>query len=318
MEGYTVSSETHPTHETMEENNQNELWFTRQSGLVSGPHPKGLIRSFLLLGRLGLDDEISQDRENWRRIGAFPELIPEELHNLDTSETQQRLLQARLREDERLRERRRSGPVPPEVQDMRVGERRQPEPGMVVRHRQRRLEWLARSRASLDTAMRGPLPWLGAGAAILAAVILMAGSMDRVEPGSAPDCHLPASPEVDWSYCRMTGLDLRGADLRSANLRNTDFLGARLEGARLSEADLSYADLRRTRLDDATLHGAVLTGATLQAAVLTGADLARADLSYVNLIGADLTEARLAGAILDRAIWTDGRTCTTGSVGTCD
>ena len=302
----------------MEKNSENERWFTRQNGLVSGPHPKGLISGLLLLGRLSLDDEVSQDRENWQRIGESPQLIPEELHHQGTPESRERLLQARLREDERLRERRRSGPVPPEVRDMRVGERRQPEPELVVRHRRRRAEWLARSRTSLDTAMHGPIPWLGAGAAILVAVILVTWSIDRVEPGSAPDCHLPASPEVNWSYCRMTGLDLRGADLSRANLRNTDFLEARLDGARLIDADLNYADLSRTRLGGADLRGAVLTGATLQSAVLAGANLAAADLSYVNLTGADLTEARLDGAILDRAIWTDGRTCASGSVGTCD
>jgi hypothetical protein len=304
--------------ETMDKDREHELWFTRKDGAVRGPHPKGLISGLLLLGRLSLDDEVSQDRANWRRIGESPELIPEELDHQGTPESRERLLQARLREDERLRERRRNGSVRPEVRDMRVGERRQPEPEVVVRHRRRRIEWLTRSRASLDTAMRGPAPWLGAGAAILVAVILVAWSIDRVEPGSAPDCHLPASPEVNWSYCRMTGLDLRGVDLSRANLRNTDFLGARLDGARLINADLNYADLRRTRLDGADLGGAVLIGATLQAAVLTGANLARADLSYADLTGTDLNQARLDGAILDRAIWTDGRTCASGSVGTCD
>jgi hypothetical protein len=306
------------TRETMDKDREHELWFTRKDGAVRGPHPSGLISRFLLLGRLTLDDEISPDRENWRPVREFPRLIPEALHPGGTPESRERLLQARLREDERLRERRGSGPVPPEVQDMRVGERRQPEPEAVIRHRRQRAEWLARPRESLDAAMRGPIPWLGAGAAILVAVILVVWSMDGVEPGTLPDCHLPAAPEVNWSYCRMVSLDLRRVDLSRANLRNTDFLETRLDGARLRDADLSYADLRRTRLDDADLRGAVLTGATLQAAVLARADLEAADLSYVNVLGADLVGARLDGAILDRAIWTDGRICATGSVGTCD
>ena len=302
----------------MDKDREHELWFTRMDGAVQGPHPSGLISRFLLLGRLTLDDDISLDGENWQPVRAFPRLIPEELHHGDTPEARERLLQARLREDERLRERRGSGPVPPEVRDMRVGERRQPEPETMLRHRRQRAEWLARPRESLDAAMRGPIPWVGAGAAILVAVILVVWSTDGVEPGTLPDCHLPAAPEVNWSYCRMVGLDLRGVDLSRANLRNTDFLETRLDGARLSDADLSYADLRRTRLDDADLRGAVLTGATLQEAVLARANLEGADLSYVSVLAADLTEARLDGAVLDRAIWTDGRICANGSVGTCD
>jgi len=304
--------------ETMDNDREHELWFTQKDGVVRGPHPSGLISRFLLLGRLTLDDEISPDRENWRPVREFPRLVPEALHQGDTPEARERLLQARLREDERLRERRSSGPVPPEVQDMRVGERRQPEPETMIRHRRQRAEWLARPRESMDAAMRGPIPWVVAGAAIVMAVILLVWSMDGVESGTLPDCHLPPAPEVNWSYCRMASLDLRGVDLSRANLRNTDFLGTRLDGARLRDADLSYADLRRTRLDGADLRGAVLTGATLQAAVLTRADLEGADLSYVNVLGADLTEARLDGAILDRAIWTDGRICATSSIGTCD
>lgn len=302
----------------MEQDNEHVLWFTRRHGVVSGPHPAGLISGFLLLGRLGLDDEVSRDRENWRPIGEYPQLVPEALFHADTPEGREKMLQAQLHEDERLRERRGSGPVPPEVQDMRVGERRQPEPAAVVRHRRQRAAWLARPRESLDAAIRGPIPWLGAGAAVVAAVLVLAWSMDRVDPGSAPDCHLPPAPEVNWSYCRMLGLDLRGVDLRRANLRNTDLLGTRLDGALLAEADLRYADLRRVRLDDADLREAVLTGATLQGAVLAGADLRAADLSYANLLGADLGESRLEGAVLDRAIWTDGRICVIGSIGTCD
>lgn len=302
----------------MDKDREHELWFTRMDGAVQGPHPSGLISRFLLLGRLTLDDDISLDGENWQPVRAFPRLIPEELQHGDTPEARERLLQARLREDERLRERRGSGPVPPEVRDMRVGERRQPEPETMIRHRRQRAEWLARPRESLNAAMRGPIPWVGAGAAVLIAVILLVWSRDGVEPGTLPDCHLPAAPEVNWSYCRMVGLDLRGVDLSRANLRNTDFLETRLDGARLSDADLSYADLRRSRLDDADLRGAVLTGATLQAAVLARANLEGADLSYVSVLGADLTGVRLDGAVLDRAIWTDGRICANGSVGTCD
>jgi hypothetical protein len=295
-----------------------ELWFTRRDGEVRGPHPAGLISRFLLIGRLTPDDEVSPDRENWQPIHTQPHLIPEEITQADTPSGRERLLQARLREDERLRERRRSADGTNTPAERRGPDRRRPEPQEMISHRLKRVQWLSRPRENWDAAMRGPTPWLLAAAATLGAILLLFWAMDRGEPASPPACHLPPAPEVNWSYCRMPGLDLRGVDLRRALLRSTDLLGTRLDDARLADADLSYADLQRARLDRADLRGATLTGAALQNAVLTDARLDDADLSFANLTGATIAGAALAGAVLDRAIWIDGRICAIGSTGTCD
>jgi len=304
--------------DTMDKGSGQELWFTRRNGEVCGPHPAGLISRFLLIGRLTPDDEVSQDRENWRPIREWPQLIPDELKHAETPEDHERLLQARLREDERLRDRRAGSPSAVLDTDRRGPDRRRPEPPEIISHRLKRAQWLSRQKASLDLAMRGPTPWIVAASATLLAVLLFFWAMDRGEPPSPPACHLPPAPEVNWSYCRMPGLDLRGVDLSRALLRNTDLLGSRLEGARLVDADLSYADLQRTRLDRADLRGARLTGAALQNAVLTDARLNGADLSFVNMTGASIAGAALDGATLDRAVWIDGRICATGSIGSCD
>lgn len=302
----------------MDRDGTQELWFTRRNGEIRGPHPGGLISRFLLIGRLTPDDEVSQDRENWQRIREHPELIPDELQHADTPEGRERLLRARMREDERLRDRRAGSPSAEVDHDRRGPDRRRPEPPEVISHRQKRAQWLSRQKASLDAAMRGPTPWIVAASATLVAVLLFFWATDRGAPPAPPACHLPPAPEVNWSYCRMPGLDLRGVDLSRALLRSTDLLGSRLDGARLVDADLSYADLQRTRLDRADLRGARLTGAALQNAVLTDARLDGADLSFANLTAASIAGARLNGAILDRAVWIDGRICSTGSVGTCD
>jgi hypothetical protein len=187
----------------------------------------------------------------------------------------------------------------------------------MISHRVKRAQWLARRRDSLDAAVRGPAPWIIAASATLVAVLLLFWTMDRDEPAAPPACHLPPAPEVNWSYCRMPGLDLSGADLRRALLRSTDLLGSRLDAAMMVGADLRYADLRRTQLDDADLRRANLTGAALQDARLHRTNLEEADLSYANLTGADLNGARLEGTVLDRAIWVDGRICEAGSTGSC-
>ncbi|HXW68148.1 MAG TPA: pentapeptide repeat-containing protein [Dissulfurispiraceae bacterium] len=76
------------------------------------------------------------------------------------------------------------------------------------------------------------------------------------------------------------------------NCSRCDLSGANLQGVNLKGANLSWTNLTRANLD-----GANLTGANLYEAVLSG----------VNLTG-----ARLSGSI-----WTDGITCTQGSVGQC-
>lgn len=301
----------------MDTDSERELWFIRRDGIVSGPHPGGLISRFLVLGRLTLDDSISADGEQWHIIRDVASLIPEELQHGETPEAKDRLLQARLREDERLRERRAARTPPPGSADRRSLDRRRPEPEVFVKHRLRRLEWLSRPRQSWEAAMRGPRPWAIAGVAILLAGVLLFWVTDQGEPPAPPACHLPPAPGVNWSYCRMPGLDLQRADLSEARLRNTDLLGSRLDDAQLADADLRYADLRRARLDRANLRRANLTGAALQQAVLTGVNLEDADLSYANLTGAELAGARLQGTRLHRAIWIDGRVCATGSIGSC-
>lgn len=302
----------------MDKDSGQELWFTRRHGEICGPHPTGLIARFLIIGRLTPEDEISPDQETWQLIREHPRLIPDELKNADSPEGRERLLQARLREDERVRDRRAGDDGFPADNNHRRGpDRRRPEPPEIISHRRKRAQWLRRPGATLDAAMRGPFPWILAASATLVAVLLFFWATDRGEPSEPPACHLPPAPEVNWSYCRMPGLDLRGVDLRRALLRSTDLLGSRLDGALMAGADLRYADLRRTQLTGADLRRATLTGAALQDAALNQANLEEADLSYANLIGADLSETRLKGAVLDRAIWVDGRVCEAGSVGAC-
>ncbi len=98
-------------------------------------------------------------------------------------------------------------------------------------------------------------------------------------------------------YC-----DLTYAQLAEVNLSNTNLKGAALNHADLSGASLVNADLRE---------------ATLVEANLENANLAGANLANANLSGAHLSGAALANTNLSGTVWTDGKRCKKGSMGTC-
>ncbi|MGM0670739.1 pentapeptide repeat-containing protein [Thioalkalivibrio sp.] len=306
-----------PPAETGTGTGRHELWYTRRDSQVCGPYPQRSIGRFLILGRLRPDDEISLDRETWWRIDQRPHLIPEELQNAHTPEGRERLEQARLREDERRRERRHDAP-PPEIRERRKADRRCPESPETVSHRQQWAEILERPAPPWTQWFRGPRPWIAGGLAVAAALALLIGFGIAFERDTGPDCDASPAPGINWNYCDKAGADLRDGDLTGASLHSTRLAGARLQGARLADADLRFADLSLAGLEGADLAGANLTGADLLQTRLADASLERANLTHANLTGAEMAGARLDNARLDRSIWTDGRTCARGSIGTCN
>ncbi|MDH5183375.1 MAG: hypothetical protein OEX12_05740, partial [Gammaproteobacteria bacterium] len=66
-------------HET-DHSHKNSLFYTRRDNEVLGPFPVGQITRYLLLGRVKLSDEISEDHESWQVIANRPELIPDVLN----------------------------------------------------------------------------------------------------------------------------------------------------------------------------------------------------------------------------------------------
>ena len=81
-------------------------WYARRDGTVRGPFTDEYIARYVLLGRIRLWDEISQDRIRWRLVRDFPELYPEELERLASRENYQRLVETRRKVDERVGDRR--------------------------------------------------------------------------------------------------------------------------------------------------------------------------------------------------------------------
>lgn len=289
-------------------------WFTREQGVVKGPFPSGMIRRFVLLGRLSEGSEISPDGSSWHELGKVGRLVPEELRRPPKGSGQEPGELARRWEDERGGERRRGlGDVVSEHR--RRSDRRRPEPAEVIGHRllrQRNMSGIEKTPPRLTNYL-----WLAALLVpLLATGLYLAGTL----PDGIPmlhDCNAPPVAAVDWAHCSRRGASLEGAELSRAHIDDADLQGAVLRNARLSGANLSYSNLRVADLGGADLTGAVLIGADLRDADLRGARLVQANLSFADLTGARIDGAILDGAKLDDAIWLDGVACGRKSTGAC-
>ncbi|MFQ5643410.1 MAG: pentapeptide repeat-containing protein [Thiogranum sp.] len=298
-------------------NSHRMLWFTRRDGIVRGPYPGRQVSRYILLGRIRESDEVKPEEGEWAGLSVYPELIPEVMKLPPSEENLEKLLIARMREDERQpgdRRERQSRQDSEGFREKRSGsERRREESEEELRHR------LLRYRVSHQThpgrkVYRYPL---------VASVLVIFGLalsyvMARFEPEPvAPDCAARARPGVNWNNCNQAGLVANRADLIGASISNARMDTAQLSGAKLAGANLEYSSLNLSNLRRADLSHARLVGVALRGADLRNSNLAQADLSYANLSGASIEGANFSGAILDNAIWVDQKPCVPGSTGVC-
>ncbi|MFK8083269.1 MAG: DUF4339 domain-containing protein [Granulosicoccus sp.] len=76
-------------------------WYVQKGSRVQGPFSTNEVGRFLLLGRVRNTDRVSRDGELWEPVTQVPELIPEELLNLQSDEGWNQFLTARSATDER-------------------------------------------------------------------------------------------------------------------------------------------------------------------------------------------------------------------------
>ena len=81
-------------------------WYTRRGGVIRGPFGSDEITRYLILGRIRMDDELSQDRFTWATANRCTELLPDELQKLSSWDDYQQLVIGRMQVDERKGERR--------------------------------------------------------------------------------------------------------------------------------------------------------------------------------------------------------------------
>jgi len=315
-----------------------QRWYTRRGDQIRGPFPAPQISRFILLGRIHDTDELSTDQISWQKVSDVPILVPEELKaDLSDPEAYEKLMIARMREDERnARDRRDESEPGDPMPDRRSTDngRRQDEEDAMLRHREIKTAIAeAAAHRKHHYFLRGVLATL-----FLVSIISAAWYFQPWQEQESADCNALAQPWVNWDNCLMEGVKLVTADLRGAHLRNANMGGADLRGAQLAGADIAYTNLVGANLSGAELTQAIMLGANMRNADLAGADLSSADLSYAILKGADLTNAdlresdlsnadltgatlktaKLEGAKLDHVIWLDGSVCAIGSVGKCN
>jgi hypothetical protein len=292
------------------------LWYTRRGGVVRGPYPQKQISRYILLGRIRDTDEVRPAGGRWRELGAYPDLIPEVMKLPPTAENYQKLLRARMREDERQPADRRGdgSDAPAHSREQRAGvERRRPEAEDLLRYRQLKFQ-VAHASNGGSRSYRYPM---------FAVVLLLIGFaisyvLQTFEPDDRPaDCAASPRPSVIWDNCNQTGLIANRGNLIGARIRNARLDYAQLHAARLTGAELQYSSLNLSNLQAADLSHANLLGATLRGSDLRGTRLVEANLAYANLSGAAIDGADFSGAVLDHTIWIDQRLCAPGSIGAC-
>ncbi len=74
-----------------------EQWYARRDGVVRGPYAAGEISRYLLLGRIRIEDELSDNGHDWRPALSVEALVPAVLLEDDA----EALAEARARVDQR-------------------------------------------------------------------------------------------------------------------------------------------------------------------------------------------------------------------------
>ncbi|MDH5484566.1 MAG: pentapeptide repeat-containing protein [Gammaproteobacteria bacterium] len=285
--------------------NNKGRWYVKKADKILGPFPNRTISSSLILGRITLDTEVSQDQEHWVAVKEYNALVPDVVREAHTPEGAKALMLARVREDERAA-RAKAATEPGD-------ERRVDEDQIIKLHRQLRDDILKKyhnkpiiNKQTISIAL-------------LVFVIIMITAVVLQPPSQqiGADCSATAIAGVNWSSCNKQGVKLANMDLTASQFKSTRFEAASFNGSKLDNAELSYANLSQADLQQASLQGAALVGANLRQANLQGANLQGANLSYAELEGANLQSTRLENVRFDHAIWVNGAQCLPGSLGGC-
>lgn len=280
-------------------------WYVKKDDKVQGPFPNQLIASYLILGRMTLETEVSQDQEHWVAVKEYRALVPEVVLNAHTKNGAKALKLARIREDERI-----SLAANP---DESATERRIDEDQVIKLHRQLRDDILNRYKTQPELNTQK----IAIGMVIIVVVVIAYVFIRPASELPGADCSALPAAGVNWSSCNKQGQNLAGQDLTGAIFKAAHLNGVDFTRSQLSGADFSYANLFQAELAQSKLTNALFTGANLRKANLQGADLRGADLSYSELEGARLDGALLAGARFDNAIWLNGEQCLPESIGAC-
>jgi len=224
-------------------------WFVRRGSAVRGPYNSTKVRHFVLEDKLGLDDEVSADRQGWQRLGSVPEVVP-----------------LQMRTD--------GNGLAAEQNAVREGDRVRAIRAIIVT-----LLVIVGFVAGVSFIGRQPAETERDCSAVPAPGVILEGCrLNGVQLTEAPlsGAHLASTSlsgarlsESDFSKADLRYADLSSTDLSYANLREADLKGANLRGADLTNADLEGADLTYADLSGARLGGTSLRQVKLEGAIWT-------------------------------------------------
>lgn len=242
-------------------------WYLRVEGAQLGPYSSSRVRSLLVNGQVSLTNEISGDRQHWRKIREVAEVVPLNLRAELGDRSAQALVHARR----------------VAAQQANID-------------RKERFPIAAFSLVFL-------LVTSVVGFAVMKGLSKRDVSVDcQALPAPGVNWSNCILPDLD-----VGNASLQGADLSSAVLQRAKFTATNLQMAKLRYADLSGADMSYAQLVRADLLGANLQYADLSMCDLINADLRFADLTNGRMDGALLTGARFSGTIwLDGSVCAEG------------
>lgn len=218
-------------------------WFVRRGAAVRGPFNSTKVRHFVLEDKLGLDDEVSADRKEWRRLGSVPEVVPLQMRTEDNG-------------------------FSAEQDAARKGDRARTTRAIIVT-----LVVIVGLTAAVSLIGRQPVESERDCTSTPAPGVFLEGCLlTGAQMTGAPlhGAHLASAS--------LSGAKLSESDLENADLRYADLSGADMSYANLGAADLKGANLRLADLTNADLDGADLTYADLGGARLGGTSLNRVKL----------------------------------------
>jgi len=297
------------------ENPQPQQWYVRNEKGIKGPLPTGIIRRYILIGRIREEHELSNDKKDWKTLSQLPFLVPDVMRpdsgsGSDDDFAEQRLQAAKRWADERMEIP--QGPGFHKSIDRRDSMAEGGERGYVAHSNQLR-EVLEKKRSQKFKIVA--TSFFSASVLIAAAVFVVLNFEPKMDVGI--DCNAAAGPNVNWSNCQLQGIVYNNVNLDNAQLRNINLTGGALTNSLLRGANVSYSVFSFADISGSDFSSAQLKGATLKGANLSSVNFRDADLSYADLSGANIMGTDISGAKLDNAIWISGRYCWPGSVGEC-
>lgn len=269
-----------------------ESWYCRIDGETFGPLSLSQILHYIIIKRIGEDDEVSNDGTNWQPLKQAKMLDPKAVMGLKGVLNEQELAYLEASQawsNEHLND----------AEDDSESD-----------------DQFSRLRRR-GVSSRNPIVGYIVVIVLIAVVVAASLMVPKSDIEIVPDCTTAPAPEINWSNCRFEKAIFSNSDLQAATLRNAFMAGANLQASNLSNADIAYANLSLTNLKGTRFDGADLRGTNLRRADLRRASLVGADLSFGDMTGANLTGANLEGTVFSNTIWIDGKTCKQGSVGRC-